>query len=565
MYKGIKFCPREFSNMYVMNNISGKLFDLACNQLCFKEIRSESTLDQYGNVYFNNRYSHSQQGVFVYYPPNNELDLGDDELANVSVKLIKELVQLPNQYHFFGGRNKWQCIWILNNNGSMYRNINWENMDLNQLINNLSPQLFECIKAVIEYCIKNDQFTFLKKVIYFMQKAEHENIAINWPKCVYEVIMMQVKKYNKILGNHPYFVEKILKMCLKLSNNFVNNKNIPSIFSKKVEEFVKDIIPKLKNHCCKTAQQKNIQFLKEKTNWQCFLCKNINDITQDVCPNCYKNKSYYTVPQLHTNPKATQQQRPYIECLNPYQPFIENNSTLFNIKKSFGVVKHAPIVVFKSRNLMFGYFNHQNKEKTIIGVICESRGFKKFTILFHERNALTVGELKIILGEIQSTSQQTGKYNEILYCSLERHPVFKTMSDDTPIPAQRDVNGDVKYYYIDTGDGIEFNLITRIRSKYKIHFGNKHCNYQCPFMIARKKKSQLIKKDDIHCKNNENTGNIPLFQSCPYVNGKYNFDNYNSDKILDHFSSFDHFKSFNIVQHVVNMGITQNVYIINEY
>ena len=503
---------------YRIKNISDKLFDLACNQLCFKKIRSESILDQHGNVYFNNLYSHQQQGVFVYYPSsiNNKVD----ELDILLVKLMKELLQLPNQHHFLFCQNKYQYIWILNNNGSKYSNIDWENMDLNQLINNLPPELIKrmYIENCIEYCIKNNQFTFLKKVLYFAQKMHNQAMAIVWPKYREEHIMMQVKKYIKIVGNHPYFVIKIEQILAELckSNDFINSNFMTSLFSNKVETFVKQIvIPTLKLNGCKTTKKQNIQFLKQKTSWQCFLCKNINDVTQNVCPHCYKNISYYKLSygkSIHDHDEQLLS-NPLIQCLNPYQAFIANNSRLFNIQKFFGVVSHGRVVIggvqIKNFVWTFAPFNYQNKDKTIVGVTCDAPGYEKLTILFDEKNALTIRELKIILYELICMWRKDGRYSELLYSTFIQHPVFKTMSGDTIIPSQKDINGDVKYYSVNVFK--EFYICKRIRNKYKIHFGKNHCNYQCPFMIKQK----LIEKDD----NKENNGIVSLVKYCPYANG----------------------------------------------
>ena len=236
---------------------------------------------------------------------------------------------LPNQHHCFSVSSGNRRIWILNNDGSKYENIDSapsnfitiEQSDINYITN------------CIEYCLKNNEFIFLKKIFYFSKKIQNETNV--WPKYQDEYIIMMVKKCNKILGNNKYFVDQIRQIFTTTFGNTIQS-NFMSTFSNIVEQYVKIIaIPILQKQRCKITIEKNIQLLKKQSHWQCFLCKNINLITQNICPYCLKNKLFYTLSIKHTNPKnplfgkTTHQEQslPAIHCLNPYQAFISNNST----------------------------------------------------------------------------------------------------------------------------------------------------------------------------------------------------------------------------------------------
>ena len=538
-----------------MENISDKLFDLACNQLLLKKLRSEAIAsikspDKTPNF----------RGVFIYDRSNL------DEWMVLSPQLMFELLLLPNQYHCFFALCGNRGIWILNNNGSEYKKSDihfWEKLNLVKLINCLlSSAMFESIniKNYIEYCVKNNQFIFLKKMFYFLKQIR--NVDPNtWPQYREEYIIMMVKKYNRTLGNNKYFVDQIRQIFKTTLETSITPKNFMSIFSSNVEQYVKNIgKTTLNKHERKITNEKNIQFLKKQSHWQCFLCKNINVITQNICPYCFNNKFLYTLPITHTHPqdplygKTTYEKQsiPAINCLNPYQPFIASDSTLFNIEKSFGIIEHMPLRVMDPNTKNTKYcktnrfvdFKYQPKDGRIIGVTYEVTGFKRVSILFNANNSLTIGELKIIMYELYSMWMGSGQYRELLHCTLESHPVFGTMSDGTPIP--KNINGD--YYFVKWK---HFIPVTRIKSKFVIKFGQKHCNYQCPFMISKNQK--LMKQNNN--KNSENNKDVKFsadlnpYKHCRYFNGEYNFDNTNNiDKILDHLSSFDHFKSFEIVQ-----------------
>ena len=71
--------------------------------------------------------------------------------------LTHELLKLPNQYHCFWTAIGNKTIWILNNNGKEYKNIDWKNMDLYTLINDLSQHDAKGLSSFIEYCINNNQ------------------------------------------------------------------------------------------------------------------------------------------------------------------------------------------------------------------------------------------------------------------------------------------------------------------------------------------------------------------------------------------------------------------------
>ena len=170
----------------------------------------------------------------------------------------------------------------------------------------------------------------------------------------------------------------------------------------------------------------------------------------------------------------------------------------------------------------FSDFKYQNKDGTIIGVTYELPGYKMVSILFDEKNSLTIGELKIIMYELYSMWLGSGEYRELLHCTLESHPIFGTMSDDKLIP--QNINGD--YYFVDRGK--DFLTCTRIQRKYVIDFSGKHCNYQCPHMILKNRK--LMKQNNNkNNKNNKNNSQVKFsvdlnpFEHCPCFNGKYNY------------------------------------------
>ena len=79
-------------------------------------------------------------------------------------------------------------------------------------------------------------------------------------------------------------------------------------------------------------------------------------------------------------------------------------------------------------------------------------------------------------------------------------------------------------------------LHSRSRDKYKLHFGKKHCNYQCPSIIVAMKKWQ-------------NKSQLSTYIYCLYFSDKHDDD----DILLQHLSSL----IIHLVMHNVCLGQTQ--------
>ena len=500
--------------VYCLTNISATLFNLAVTQLMVKIV---GVFDHY-NFNFNDSCqcdhdgSHSRDGVFMYDETNHVT-----ETKNMR-PLISELLQLPNQYHCFRGQfcfgQKMIAIWILNNNGHKYDNIDWQNMDLNKLISNfmvMDPSVMkqQIIINCVSYCLKRNELTFLKKIFYFLTNVYQKYRFSSWPLYPDEHIMMQILKYNPNIACNLYFMKKvqdIMSQVARQCKREVRPHDMQHLFASKVDALVKDeIIPKFKSILCKKTAEKNIQLLKEKKFWECFICKNKHGIDCLECPQCKQHKT--------------------ILSINPYDAFIYLDSSLFNIKKPFGILSHKRVID------TFSHFEYQNNDNTIIMITCQYEQLIKFSIVFDEKDSLTVSELKVIIYTFFASwihLSVIAKRSQFLDLSFESQPIFSKMEDNEIIPP----SNDMKPYFIDL---FENKIFQRIEPKYKIRYGKKHCNCQCPFMIATKNKNKNIDVDP--------------FKDCPYFSNK--FDN-NSDDVLQHLSSFDHFASFGIDQTACN-------------
>ena len=124
-------------------------------------------------------------------------------------------------------------------------------------------------------------------MIYFLKKIDREINA--WPKYSDEIMMVVTKKYAKIrsIGSFRYFMNEISKILRHEWNESKiqhNENNILSIFSQKVDTFVKTVIKeKLKSLTCKETIEKNIKLLQKQKFWQCFICKKMNRVTLNTC------------------------------------------------------------------------------------------------------------------------------------------------------------------------------------------------------------------------------------------------------------------------------------------
>ena len=550
---------KQLVQIYTMNHISKKLFDLAVNQLLLNVPR----FAPYRNHNLNcdcNIHNNHKSGVFVW-DANENIEVRTKTIHS----LVHELLQLPNQHYCcltsFRLCTKTMFICILNNNGKIYQNIDWQNMDLNKLICDLDscvsilqgPDVINCI----EYCIRTNQWIFLKKVIYFLIKIVTKEQT--WPRYMDEYIMTSLKKYTSQIGCNQYFVDNFVNIIWTVRAECMKTNDcdqLQSIFSARLDKFVKETLkPKLKSQSCKTTIEKNIQLLKQHTDWQCFICKINYTINRMSCTECKKNRSlnWWSVTKNYNGTSACPKHLctfPAVVPINPYDAFIENDSLLFNITKPFGILLHDAIKFrFIDNNgkpfyiKQFSNFEYQNKDKTVIMVTCEIAGMIKFSILFDEKNSLTIGELKVILYELlgrYAFHVRISKRTELVNFTFKSHETFTTMTDSEIIPPNK--FKDYKPYLI---NGWQMTIHKRIRRKYKIHFGKKHCNYQCPFMIGAK--IRFVDKDK----------NISLdpFKHCPYFSKK--FDK-NEEMVLEHLSSFDHFVSFDIGDVTCNFHNSDN-------
>ena len=512
------------------HNLSEKLFEAIWNQVFnakdehiahslqiyfpFQSIAASECDDSHDSINTSNsmrsNYSHcvasknKYNGVYVCDVPST---------MSTKLLLMNELFELPNQYHCFSWQFGEKVIWILNNDGKAYENIDWTNMDWKIMIDKLSYKIFCAISKCIEYCLKHNQLIFLKKILYFLTDLELHDETNPWPQFIDEHIVMQLRKYSKIIKNHTFFIDEIVEIFDALSIECkVHNTmyNIASLCSEKVDNFVQNVIvPTMKSRLCTEKIKNNINRLKQKTHWKCFICEEIHLIDVQTCHICAKNKTF----------------RSKILSLNPYYIFIENESTLFNIDKWFGVIEYR-----KSANGI--NFQLQRKNGILISVICDFAILKTITIVFDARDSLTIGELKILIYELMSNKMGNGKYREMLHVSFQSHEIFGKMKDEDVVPR---TTFDTPYFM----SAIEhIHIDHRIKEKYKIYFGKKHCNFQCPFMIAEKSKS----------KDSTRNFNLDPFKHCPYFSDIDDGDEIDIDKVYDHLSNFDHFKSFDIIQ-----------------
>ena len=533
-------------------NISDKLFDLACNQLLFKNIHLYLfCVKQFiHNPYRNNNNGDDKCGIFIL----NRKSINPTKI----IRLIEELVQLPNQYHCctFQCGGKW--IWVLNNDGIEFKNINchkvtWdellEKMSIHSHVNNSSSSLAKCKEEYrffhhfTQYCINNNQLLFLKKAFYFITKFRRE--IDEWPTSWDEYTMLLARRQhiNKLIGSRGfrYLIREIEKLVV-ITRNESRGKNCVNMSkcSARVDEFVEtNIIPELTHRFSEETMEKNIRFLKQQTQWQCFVCFNINHITLDVCQHC-------------TNTHKT---RKYCVSLNPYQFFIYNESSLLDIDKQFGLIGHLPTInkmKNSTRDTIYSYsddiynngsYIHSNYESNIIGIIVHLGDSLRYCIVFYENNALTLGQLKTIIYEMAVSP--CGKFCQLLHVSLYSHKHFGKMKDDDIIRQ----TSNAKPYVVKVVDDVEINY--KIRDEYMIHFGGKYCNYQCPYMKSALRKGKV--KDDDKSIIINSTVILDPFIHCPYFGDKYDGDN-NDEFVLDHLSSYDHFQSFGIVQKHCNLG-----------
>ena len=391
-------------------NLSEKLFHLIWDQLLIKRtnlraIRFRTMAINSNHCNENNR----NNGVYIYKMSN----LTKQTAEQISIPLINKLLQLPNQFHCCFSSIGDKHIWILNNNGRAYDNINWQDMDWKILVSKLNHHTCHGISNCIEYCIKNNQFIFLKKVLHFLTKFHDE--ANTWPKFREEHIIMQLRKYNKIIDNHTFFINQFVEiyqmLCVECEKNNTMH-NISSLFSTKIDNFVKTvIIPATKLRLCKITIKNNIIRLKQQTHWRYFICKRCHKIDIKICPNCENNKQFY---KLNIGTCVKEIEFPVILSLNPYHAFIENESTLFNIDKWFGVIQHRQLKFGQSKRINSEDFQCQRRNGMMISVICDFQRHQRITILFDARNALSVGELKIIIYELMSNSRGNGKCRVVI-------------------------------------------------------------------------------------------------------------------------------------------------------
>ena len=233
--------PQTLLDLYFMNYISAKLFDLAVNRLRLFYVSKPLQQDT------------DKSGVFVWE--------GTDPIAmkaKIIHSLMDELLRLPNQHHCCLAQirlgTKTVSICILNNNGKKYQNIDWQNMDLNKLISDITPYASilqgRTVVNCIEYCVNTDQLIFLKKLIYVLTNSISK--AFTWPQYNDEYIMTLLKKYkyDRKLVNNPYFVDNFIRVLCKVEgecSKACNFTHLQSTLDKLIKE---NVTPKAKSRLC---------------------------------------------------------------------------------------------------------------------------------------------------------------------------------------------------------------------------------------------------------------------------------------------------------------------------
>ena len=535
----------EIKSLYTMYNISPRLFDLACNQLMLKTIaiNCKSNIDSAKisiGQYQHTKQRTKQRAIFTH-----SLSIASNPNTNSAKKhfesLINALLQLPNQYHvcYFSSSTFNLGIYILNNSGEEYEDIDWVNMDFNDLMNdkNIRPIIIQTLwnltnPYVIKHCLKNGEYIFVKKIIYFAKKFFNE-LDI-WPNSIQEYIMMQVRRHRRIVdkGSSYYFIEIIEKRILPYVYNKCcrgnNIHKILSIFSAAVDQFVENVVkPTINSSKIIEQKKKAVESKLENQQWTCFICQSKNIITSRSCTNCLKNVALVTM-ELKSGAVS----------MNPYFPLDYKKSLLefFNIDKPFGLL-------FATDNE--ARCEYQNKENAVINVLCRIEKHSKFCVLFDKDNSLTVGELKSIINDVRKKWSRDETYNELVHSCFKSSHCFGKMCENVIIPQKTNRQP----YLVDVIK--DMVLFSKTRKDYIIHFGNKHYQYQCPDMI-RAKLANKKNNDDSNSKNDDVEIDHDLFKRCPYIEGEYDDD---STSVYDHLSRFDHFESFGIKQPHCKYGI----------
>lgn len=193
----------EIVPMFAANNFSDKLFDIACRKLFLNKCSMKARIFPKVNKYFsvdslikhnsnNKNGTNTKRGVYCFgdvdddcnptssYTLSNGLCIDNYWNTNGWISLINELLLLPNHHHCFCLRMRWKKhnfqLYILNNNGTYYKNIDWNRITIDQLQDNLTPADISIASYYIEYCKSNNLNLYLKKILYFMAKFEIKTV-----------------------------------------------------------------------------------------------------------------------------------------------------------------------------------------------------------------------------------------------------------------------------------------------------------------------------------------------------------------------------------------------------
>lgn len=604
----LKYQPSEalhtttILQVYALDNISCKLFHLAWNLLLCSPTRRYIFEDQIkahlkqlrSNNYNNISIDCKPVGVYCI---SFDVTKPSQHMAALC-SLTLELLNLPNQHYCKcltikqlkidadedecirdECNDKCTLIYILDNNGSEYKSIDWNKMDFESLISDMPDVVrqsyVECKRTLItkpqnKYDNRDEarKEQFIKKVAYFGNKFSSKLSAFSgnymsdrgsfstrysgWPRYFEELIMREIRKYPTIL-----YRDLALRMCVKMAafynqvfwQKYGNNAPLDEtheyfyrsqhatqliqasitqqdleLFSSKVKRWVKTIVqPRLNHH--NTNERVCEKMLNGKYNWKCFLCNHITSENIEMCDKCSKNE---------TN-------RWGLISLNPFFYPKKNKSKTFCVKKPFGLIYQKSTVnistdryLAKLKNKYITItFDASSNVRFII--VCEKQEYNKI---------LTVGDLKSILFEcvLAIVYPKNSSYYEYSANSfgLKKHTLFSQFTDDDVLAVDRKTH----CYHIDFMSHCQGEFFPLIRWKHKIHFGNKY-----------------------FANNNNNTSGGTLvclhmiryetpdpFEHCPFfafdnINcNTINKTNYSCKSIIDHLSEFDHFEAFDIRQ-----------------
>ena len=298
----------------------------------------------------------------------------------------------------FTNKFKTRHMYVFNNQGLLFENINWDGMDIDKLIYDSYricqryPQVLAQIEQLCSVFFTTthkdeNKINFFKKCLYFF-KYLFENLNKDGQKFYYDLLLA--------LRKHEYLSNKLSNVCvnqireLMIANKYQSRDNV----IEQINSIVKPMTERTEKSKKICKYIKNSILSKNENSvgyvWTCLLCNKKNNYTFDKCNDVCSSCKWNEWNEL------------YSKC--PLYFLEKNQSITFGIDprvKPFYIIYDSGSKPYDCNKYSYIHAMMENNNNLKLSTIVVGYGHTpSFIIFFEKSNPFTLYDLKQLLFEI---------------------------------------------------------------------------------------------------------------------------------------------------------------------